>query len=81
MRSPTHKEAFNALLKTLERTPEHMKFLLATTESEKIPITVLIQMFQFNLKQISEEQIAERMKEILDAGKDKIRGGCIIDYQ
>ena len=46
------KEAFNALLKTLEEPPEHMKFLLATTESEKIPITVLSRCLKFNLKKI-----------------------------
>ena len=56
------KEAFNALLKTLEEPPEHMKFLLATTESEKIPITVLSRCLKFNLKKISEEQITQRMK-------------------
>ena len=71
------KEAFNALLKTLEEPPEHMKFLLATTESEKIPITVLSRCLKFNLKKISEEQIAERMKEILDAEKIKYEEGAL----
>ena len=58
------KEAFNALLKTLEEPPSHMKFLLATTESEKIPITVLSRCLKFNLKKISEENISKRMTEI-----------------
>ena len=65
------KEAFNALLKTLEEPPEHMKFLLATTESEKIPITVLSRCLKFNLKKISEELITKRMEEILDSEKIK----------
>ena len=71
------KEAFNALLKTLEEPPEHMKFLLATTESEKIPITVLSRCLKFNLKKISEEQISERMEEILDAEKIKYEEGAL----
>ena len=71
------KEAFNALLKTLEEPPEHMKFLLATTESEKIPITVLSRCLKFNLKKISEEQIAKRMKEILDLEKIKYEEGAL----
>ena len=71
------KEAFNALLKTLEEPPEHMKFLLATTESEKIPITVLSRCLKFNLKKISEEQITQRMKEILDAEKIKYEEGAL----
>ena len=71
------KEAFNALLKTLEEPPEHMKFLLATTESEKIPITVLSRCLKFNLKKISEEQITERMKKILDAEKIKYEEGAL----
>ncbi len=71
------KEAFNALLKTLEEPPEHMKFLLATTESEKIPITVLSRCLKFNLKKISEEQIASRMKEILDAEKIEYEDGAL----
>ena len=67
----------NALLKTLEEPPEHMKFLLATTESEKIPITVLSRCLKFNLKKISEEQITDRMKEILDAEKIKYEEGAL----
>ena len=64
------KEAFNALLKTLEEPPPHMKFLLATTESEKIPITVLSRCLKFNLKKISEDTIQQRMVDICK--KEKI---------
>ena len=71
------KEAFNALLKTLEEPPEHMKFLLATTESEKIPITVLSRCLKFNLKKISEELIATRMKDILDAEEIEYEEGAL----
>lgn len=65
------KEAFNALLKTLEEPPPHMKFLLATTESEKIPITVLSRCLKFNLKKISEDTIQQRMIDICK--KEKIK--------
>ena len=65
------KQAFNALLKTLEEPPPHMKFLLATTESEKIPITVLSRCLKFNLKKISEDTIQQRMIDICK--KEKIK--------
>ena len=68
---------FNALLKTLEEPPEHMKFLLATTEPEKLPITVLSRCLQFNLKRISEDGILVRMKEILDAEKIEYEEGAL----
>ncbi|MEZ5464596.1 MAG: DNA polymerase III subunit gamma/tau [Lysobacteraceae bacterium] len=61
------KAAFNALLKTLEEPPEHVKFLLATTDPDKLPVTVLSRCLQFNLKRLSEEQIAEQMRKILSA--------------
>ncbi len=51
--------SFNALLKTLEEPPEHIKFLLATTDPKKVPITVLSRCLQFQLKSISRERIAE----------------------
>ena len=44
--------AFNAMLKTLEEPPEHVKFILATTDPQKIPVTVLSRCLQFNLKQM-----------------------------
>ena len=71
------KEAFNALLKTLEEPPPHMKFLLATTESEKIPITVLSRCLKFNLKKISEDNITLRLKEICDQEKIKYEDRAI----
>jgi len=59
------KSSFNALLKTLEEPPEHVKFLLATTEPEKLPITVLSRCLQFNLKRLTEKQISDYLAEIL----------------
>jgi len=61
------KAAFNALLKTLEEPPGHVKFLLATTDPQKLPVTVLSRCLQFNLKRLSEEQIAGQMRHILQA--------------
>lgn len=61
------KNAFNALLKTLEEPPEHVKFLLATTDPEKLPVTVLSRCLQFNLRRLEPEQIAGQMKHILAA--------------
>lgn len=57
--------SFNALLKTLEEPPEHVKFLLATTDPHKIPITVLSRCLQFNLKRLLPEQIRQQMTFIL----------------
>ncbi|MCH6484531.1 DNA polymerase III subunit gamma/tau [Pseudoxanthomonas sp. LH2527] len=61
------KAAFNALLKTLEEPPEHVKFLLATTDPQKLPVTVLSRCLQFNLKRLDEEQIRGQMTKILSA--------------
>lgn len=61
------KAAFNALLKTLEEPPEHVKFLLATTDPQKLPVTVLSRCLQFNLKRLDEEQIQGQMTRILAA--------------
>ncbi|MEY4768608.1 MAG: hypothetical protein RL637_1247 [Pseudomonadota bacterium] len=57
--------SFNALLKTLEEPPEHVKFLLATTDPHKIPVTVLSRCLQFNLKRLLPQQISEQMAFIL----------------
>lgn len=57
--------SFNALLKTLEEPPEHVKFLLATTDPQKLPITILSRCLQFNLKALSPELIAARLVYIL----------------
>ncbi|TNF90173.1 MAG: DNA polymerase III subunit gamma/tau, partial [Gammaproteobacteria bacterium] len=57
--------SFNALLKTLEEPPEHVKFLLATTDPKKVPVTVLSRCLQFQLKNISSERTAQYLSEIL----------------
>src|SRR5438094_1453638 len=59
--------AFNAMLKTLEEPPEHVKFILATTDPQKIPVTVLSRCLQFNLKPLSPALIAARLAHILHA--------------
>lgn len=61
------KSAFNALLKTLEEPPEHVKFLLATTDPQKLPVTVLSRCLQFNLKRLDIGQIEGQMRKILGA--------------
>ena len=61
------KAAFNSMLKTLEEPPEHVKFVLATTDPQKIPVTVLSRCLQFNLKQLPATVIAERLRAILAA--------------
>ncbi|MEN5062329.1 DNA polymerase III subunit gamma/tau [Luteimonas sp. TWI1416] len=61
------KSAFNALLKTLEEPPGHVKFLLATTDPQKLPVTVLSRCLQFNLKRLDEDQIQGQMTRILEA--------------
>ena len=61
--------AFNAMLKTLEEPPEHIKFILATTDPQKIPVTVLSRCLQFNLKKVPLQLIATRLQEILSAEK------------
>src|SRR5271163_4233865 len=58
--------SFNALLKTLEEPPPHVKFLLATTDPQKLPMTVLSRCLQFNLKRMPVGQIAEHMKVLLE---------------
>jgi DNA polymerase III subunit gamma/tau len=57
--------SFNALLKTLEEPPPHVKFLLATTDPQKLPVTVLSRCLQFSLKNLSPEKLVEHMKHIL----------------
>jgi DNA polymerase-3 subunit gamma/tau len=58
--------SFNALLKTLEEPPPHVKFLLATTDPQKLPVTVLSRCLQFNLKRMSSQMIVEHLQHILD---------------
>jgi DNA polymerase-3 subunit gamma/tau len=59
--------AFNAMLKTLEEPPEHLKFVLATTDPQKIPVTVLSRCLQFNLKQMPPAAIASHLAQLLEA--------------
>lgn len=59
------RSAFNAMLKTLEEPPGHVKFILATTDPEKIPVTVLSRCLQFNLKQLPPSLITERLSHVL----------------
>lgn len=59
------KSSFAALLKTLEEPPPHVKFLFATTDPQKLPITVLSRCLQFNLKNLSAERITEHLKYVL----------------
>lgn len=61
------KEAFNALLKTLEEPPEHVKFIFCTTEPEKIPITILSRCQRFDFAGIQTRSIAERLQQIVEA--------------
>lgn len=59
------KSSFNALLKTLEEPPEHVKFLLATTDPQKLPVTVLSRCLQFNLRALPLSQIQEHLADVL----------------
>jgi DNA polymerase-3 subunit gamma/tau len=59
--------AFNAMLKTLEEPPEHLKFVLATTDPQKVPVTVLSRCLQFNLKQMPTSAIAAHLSKLLEA--------------
>jgi len=61
------RSSFNALLKTLEEPPEHVKFILATTDPQKLPVTVLSRCLQFHLKALSVTQIEQQLKTILVA--------------
>ncbi|MBI3149872.1 MAG: DNA polymerase III subunit gamma/tau [Betaproteobacteria bacterium] len=61
------KAAFNSMLKTLEEPPDHVKFVLATTDPQRIPVTVLSRCLQFNLKQLPAPLIRERLAAVLQA--------------
>ena len=63
------KSAFNAMLKTLEEPPAHVKFILATTDPQKIPVTVLSRCLQFNLKQLPPGLILEHLQYVLEQEK------------
>jgi len=61
------RSSFNALLKTLEEPPEHVKFILATTDPQKLPVTVLSRCLQFHLKALTVNQIEQKTQQILTA--------------
>ena len=69
--------AFNAMLKTLEEPPEHIKFILATTDPQKIPVTVLSRCLQFNLKQMPSPAIAAHLGKILAEEKTSAEQGAL----
>ena len=71
------KQAFNGLLKTLEEPPSSLKFILATTEVRKIPVTILSRCQRFDLKRVSVEQLCEHLKKIVDKEKGKISNDAI----
>ena len=69
--------AFNALLKTLEEPPEHVKFILATTEPQKLPTTILSRCQRFDFKKISNSDIVKRLKIICNESDIKISDGAL----
>ena len=69
--------AFNAMLKTLEEPPEHLKFILATTDPQKIPVTVLSRCLQFNLKQMPREAIRGHLEGLLKEEKISFEGEAL----
>ncbi|HEX7130457.1 MAG TPA: DNA polymerase III subunit gamma/tau [Rhodanobacteraceae bacterium] len=73
------KPAFNALLKTLEEPPEHVKFLLATTDPQKLLVTVLSRCLKFSLKRLLPDQIAQQMRMILAAEGVKFEDQAIVE--
>ena len=71
------KQAFNGLLKTLEEPPPSLKFILATTEVRKIPVTILSRCQRFDLKRVSVEKLCIHLKKIADKEKGKISEDAI----
>ena len=69
--------AFNALLKTLEEPPEHVKFILATTEPQKLPATILSRCQRFDFKKISNKDIIKRLKEVCSKSNIEITEGAL----
>jgi len=61
------RHSFNALLKTLEEPPDHVKFVLATTDPQQIPVTILSRCLQFNLRRLTTEEIGGQIRRILEA--------------
>ncbi|OED42208.1 DNA polymerase III, subunit gamma and tau [Chromatiales bacterium (ex Bugula neritina AB1)] len=71
------KSSFNALLKTLEEPPPHVKFLLATTDPQKLPITVLSRCLQFNLKQLPDQLLRPYLGKLLDKESVEYEEGAV----
>ena len=71
------KQAFNSMLKTLEEPPAHVKFILATTDPQKIPVTVLSRCLQFNLKQLPPDLIIRHLQYILEQENISFESGAI----
>ena len=71
------RSAFNSMLKTLEEPPEHVKFVLATTDPQKIPVTVLSRCLQFNLKQLPPPIVARQLEYVLTQEKIAFEPGAI----
>jgi DNA polymerase-3 subunit gamma/tau len=69
--------AFNAMLKTLEEPPEHVKFILATTDPQKIPVTVLSRCLQFNLKQMPQGHVVDHLTHILEVEEVPFAPGAL----
>ncbi len=72
------RSAFSAMLKTLEEPPEHVKFILATTDPQKVPVTILSRCLQFNLKQIPQPQIVAQFKRILESEQVTCEDGALV---
>ena len=71
------KQAFNGLLKTLEEPPPSLKFILATTEARKIPVTILSRCQRFDLKRVSVEEVSKHLKKISDKENGKISNDAL----
>jgi len=71
------RHSFNALLKTLEEPPEHVKFILATTDPQKLPVTVLSRCLQFHLKALAPNQIEQQLAKVLTAEEVSFEKGSL----
>jgi DNA polymerase-3 subunit gamma/tau len=71
--------SFNALLKTLEEPPEHVKFLLATTDPQKLPVTVLSRCLQFNLRRLSEDEIEGQLRRVVEAEGMEFEADALVE--
>jgi DNA polymerase-3 subunit gamma/tau len=71
------KSAFNAMLKTLEEPPPHVKFILATTDPHKVPVTVLSRCLQFSLKQMTPQMLAQHLSTVLDTENVSYEAGAL----